>query len=131
MSEYEMFEREVLAKSKRLRFSSDAPFIGLSTPDRQLNKDYFKLLFNSIMHKIISYKHTDFLSYQEYEIAFAQHIVKKREGTQLLFFYDHKLVLKVDTHYEKQFKGSLIYPCDNEIIKEDTLFMTEYKRKDV
>jgi hypothetical protein len=129
MGQYSMFEDEVLARSKRLRFSSDKPFLNLTSVDEQINKDYFKLLFNAIMHKILTYKFKRFLSYQEYEIAFNQHITKQRKNNQWLFFYGNELVIKVAARNYKGRSNLLIYPCDEEIIKEDTLFMALYNKK--
>ena len=54
MSDYAEFEEEVLARSKRILFNGNESFVGLSTPDAQLNRHYLYIMFNAIMHNTLT-----------------------------------------------------------------------------
>ena len=87
MSDYAEFEEEVLARSKRILFNGNESFVGLSTPDAQLNRHYLYIMFNAIMHKIISYKRGAFLSYEQYTAYFAQDIQEVVVTNKRHFYY--------------------------------------------
>lgn len=129
MSDHSEFEEEVLARSKRIFFNGDEPFVGLSTPDEQLNRGYFSIMFNAIMHKIISYKRGKFLSYEQYTAYFEQDIEEVVIASKRHFYYQEERVLVVS---KEQFQGIIrdtLTPCDKALIDKDVILMKAYREK--
>jgi len=74
------------------------------------------------MHKIISYKQGSFLSYQQYEIAYSEHIREEvLPSFEREIYYDDKLVLRIGRERYKGVMRKLLIPCDKAIIEEDAI----------
>ena len=129
LSDYTEFEEEVLARSKRILFNGDAPFVGLSTPDAQLNRDYLNIIFNAIMHKIISYKRGTFLSYEQYEAYFTQDIHEVVVASKRHFYYREELVLIMNKEKYQGVIRDTLTPCDKALIDKDVILMKAYLAK--
>jgi hypothetical protein len=129
MDKYKEFEEEVLTRSKKIRFDGEEPFVGLSTPDITLNDDYFKILFNSIMHKIVTFKRHMELTYSEYEHYFNRYITEDKNGMQKSFYYDGELIAIVDIEKFKGVNRYIITPKDKNIIEEDSIIIEKVRNR--
>ena len=129
LSDYTEFEEEVLARSKRILFNGDAPFVGLSTPDEQLNRGYFSIMFNATMHKIISYKRGVFLSYEQYTAYFEQDIHEVVIASKRHFYCQEELVLVVGKEQYQAVIRDTLTPCDKGLINNDIILMKAYLAK--
>ena len=129
MSNYSEFEDEVLMQSKKYRFDGNVLFVGLITPDAVLNNNYSLILFNTLMHKIISFKQSCFLSYQAYEACFAEHVKEEFTSIQRKFYYDFELVLIMEKELHEGVIRDIFIPCDKAIIDEDALIIKKLRAR--
>ena len=129
MKDFEEYEKEVIKRSEKIKFDGHIPFVGTSTPDAILNENYFKIMFNSIMHKIISHRNNTKLTYKEYEYYFDRYVKEERKGVSKSFYYDGDLVAIVDIEKHKGRNRYIVIPKDKEIIKEDAIFLKAYRVK--
>lgn len=128
MSNYSMFEAEVLSRSKKTRFDGNIPFVGLKSPDSSLNEAYLSILFNSLIHKILSYHQKRCLTYAEYERVYeAVTETRKKQGVWS-YFYQDKLVLEIEWSVKEGIKYAILIPYDKDIIEEDGKFLREYRK---
>tara|TARA_R110000803_G_C11984087_1_gene321109 strand:- start:2084 stop:2488 length:405 start_codon:yes stop_codon:yes gene_type:complete len=129
LSDYAEFEEEVLARSKRILFNGNESFVGLSTPDAQLNRHYLYIMFNAIMHKIISYKRGAFLSYEQYTAYFAQDIQEVVVTNKRHFYYLEELVLIMGKEQYQGVMRDTLTPCDKTLIDKDVILMKAYRAR--
>ena len=128
MPEHSDFEEEVLSRSSRLRFDGNMPFVGLKSPNPDLNEAWLSITFNSIMHKITSYHKERFLTYEEYERVYEAEIEVQKEFDTCSYFYQKELVLEMMWEKKEGVKVAILTPYDKYIIEEDGIFLKQNRK---